>query len=208
MIGRLHVITDFFFQQRWSHAELAEFAIRGGADTIQFRQKHGSERDWLSQADELAAVTRQSGTAFIINDGIAIALAVGASGVHLGQGDLPVRIARQLLGSRATIGATATTLSQAQRAERDGADYIGFGPVYPTRSKGNPASVKGLSGLKEVSAGVSIPVIAIGGIKPENVRSALQAGAHGVAIMTALSLSSDPMEKARHFVSLINSFFD
>ncbi len=208
MIGRLHVITDFFFQQRWSHAELAEFAIRGGADTIQFRQKHGSERDWLSQANELAAVTRQSGTAFIINDRIAIALAVGASGVHLGQGDLPVRIARQLLGSRATIGATATTLSQAQRAERDGANYIGFGPVYPTRSKGNPASVKGLSGLKEVSAGVSIPVIAVGGIKPENVRSALQAGAHGVAIMTALSLSSDPMEKARHFVSLINSFFD
>ena len=188
MIGRLHVITDFFFQQRWSHAELAEFAIRGGADTIQFRQKHGSERDWLSQANELAAVTRQSGTAFIINDRIAIALAVGASGVHLGQGDLPVRIARQLLGSRATIGATATTLSQAQRAERDGANYIGFGPVYPTRSKGNPASVKGLSGLKEVSAGVSIPVIAVGGIKPENVRSALQAGAHGVAIMTALSL--------------------
>lgn len=208
MIGRLHVITDFFFQQRWSHAELAEFAIRGGADTIQFRQKHGSERDWLSQAKELAAVTRQSGTAFIINDRIAIALAVGASGVHLGQGDLPVRIARQLLGSRATIGATATTLSQAQRAERDGANYIGFGPVYPTRSKGNPASVKGLSGLKEVSSGVSIPVIAIGGIKPENVRSALQAGAHGVAIMTALSLSSDPTEMARHFVSLINSFFD
>lgn len=208
IIGRLHVITDYFFQQRWSHAELADFAIRGGADTIQFRQKHGSTPDRLAQAREVASVTTESETCLLINDDVVISLAVLSDGVHLGQGDLPLSVARKVLGSQATIGATATTLSQALRAEREGADYIGFGPVFTTRSKANPASVKGLSGLREVAAHVSIPVIAIAGIQPGHVRSILEAGAHGVAVMTAISLSSDPVEKTRHFIREISSFFD
>jgi len=208
MIGRLHVITDFYFQQRWTHAELADFAIRGGADTIQFRQKHGSKRHWLVEAREVAAITQKTGTPLIIDDEITIALAVGASGVHLGQEDYPLDVARQALGVNATIGGTATTLAQALIAEQNGADYIGFGLVFPTRSKANLASIKGLSGLREVSAGVSIPVIAIGGIKGENIRSILDAGAHGVALMTAISLALDPEEQTRHIANEISSFFD
>lgn len=198
-IGRLHVLTDFLFQQRYSHAEIAELAIAGGADTIQFRQKAGSLRAKLREAQRVAEVCRDGGVPLLIDDHVDLALAVGAQGVHLGQEDLPVAAARRVLGPAAIVGATVTDVAQAREAEAAGASYLGFGPVFPTHSKRNPASVKGLEGLAAVCGAVSIPVIAIAGITPERVRPVLEAGAHGVAVMTAITTADAPAEAAAAF---------
>lgn len=200
MIGRLHVLTDFHFQQRFSHAALARLALAGGAEVVQFRQKTGTTRDrWANLLPTVAAV-RGSGATILVDDDLDLAIAADADGVHLGQRDLPIGAARHVLdlmdglspGRGRIVGATATTIEQACDAQAAGADYIGFGPVFPTGSKANPASVKGLAGLTRAVESVHIPVIAIAGITPERVAACLDAGAHGVAVMTAVSCAADP----------------
>lgn len=204
-VGRLHVLTDYTFQQRWTHADLAAAAIRGGADVIQFRQKTGSIRDILANAHEVANVCHRHNTTLLIDDHVDVALAVGASGVHLGQMDMPIEMARRILGEDAIIGITAPTLSMARAAVSGGADYIGFGPVYPTRSKANPTSVKGLTGLLEMANSVDVPIIGIAGITARRCPDVLRAGAHGVAVMTAISCASDPEAATREFIEAIEA---
>lgn len=203
MIGRLHVLTDFLFQQRYSHAALARLAIAGGADTVQFRQKTGTTRDLLANLRPTVAACRAAGVPLIVDDHLDLALAAGADGIHLGQLDLPLADARAVLarcgGPTRIVGATATTPEQAAAAEAAGADYVGFGPVFPTASKASPASVKGLEGLTRACAAVRIPVIAIAGITPGRVRPVLEAGAHGVAVMTAVTTAPDPQAAAARF---------
>ena len=204
-VGRLHVLTDFTFQQRWTHADLAAAAIRGGADVIQFRQKTGSIRDILANAHEVATVCRRHDTTLLIDDHVDVALAVGADGVHLGQMDMPIETARQILGEAAIIGITAPTLPMAKAAVSGGADYIGFGPVYPTRSKANPASVKGLEGVLEMASSLEVPIIGIAGITARRCPDVLRAGAHGVAVMTAISCATDPEAATREFIKAIEA---
>lgn len=206
-IGRLHVLTDFYWQQRYSHAELASLAIAGGADTIQFRQKLGNVRHKLHEARRVAAVCREAGVTLVVDDHLELALAVGADGVHLGQEDFPVAEARRLLGADWLIGATATTVAQAVEAWQAGADYIGFGPVFATTSKANPASVKGLEGLRAVCAAVPIPVIAIGGLTVERVESVLEAGAYGIAVLSGIVTASDPQAATARFREALALFF-
>jgi len=208
-VGRLHVLTDFHFQQRLSHAGLAAAAVAGGADTIQFRQKAGTTRDRLANLLPTVGVCRASGTLCLVDDHLDLALAAGADGVHLGALDLPVGHARGIadaLRQPFVVGATATTADAARAAEAAGADYVGFGPVFPTGSKASPASVKGLAGLAEACAAVAIPVIAIAGITPERVRPCLEAGAWGVAVMTAVSTAPDPAAAAAAFRAEIDAF--
>ena len=189
-IGRLHVVTDVALQHRHTHADLARLAARGGADTVQFRDKSARMRDrWTALAAAAEALAR-TGTSLVVDDHADLALAVGA-GVHVGQTDLPVAVARRLLGADAVVGATATTAAQAAAAEAAGASYIGFGPVFATTSKVNPDSVKGVAGLFEACAAVRIPVIAIGGITLGRVAEALGAGAWGVAVLSAVVCADD-----------------
>ena len=206
-IGRLHVLTDFFFQQRFSHAELARLAIAGGADAVQFRQKTGALRHKLYEARRVADVCAEADVPLLVNDHLDVSLAVGAAGVHLGQDDLPVREARRLLGPDRLVGATATTLAQAEAAAQAGADYVGFGPVFPTRSKINPASTKGLDGLAAVCRAVPVPVIAISGITLEHVPRVLEAGAHGIAVLSAVALAERPDEATAQFRQALDGFF-
>lgn len=203
-VGRLHVLTDFHFQQRYAHAELARRAIRGGADTIQFRQKKGGVRHQLHEARKTADVCTSHGVPLIINDRIDVTLATGASGVHLGQNDFPVGEARRALGDAALLGATATTREQAIEAEAAGASYIGFGPVFRTHSKDDPAAVKGLEGLRAACEAVRIPVIAIAGMTAERAPLALDAGAHGVAVMSAVTTADDPEAATRRLREAID----
>lgn len=189
-IGRLHVVTDTDLQARHAHAELARLAARGGADTVQFRHKGASMRERWHAAEATAEVLRGTAASLVIDDHADIALALGA-GVHVGQTDLPVGVARRLLGPTAVVGATATTAAQARDAEAAGASYVGFGPVFATASKANPDSVKGLDGLAEAAAAVQIPVVAIGGITLERVASVLGAGAWGVAVLSAVVRADD-----------------
>lgn len=201
-VGRLHVLTDFHFQQRLSHAEIARRAAAGGADTVQFRQKAGTVRDWLAGLRPTVATCRAAGVPCLVNDRLDLALAAGADGVHLGALDLPVSDARSVAdeaGRPLLVGATATTAAAARAAEAAGADYVGFGPVFPTASKKNPARVKGLAGLAEACAAVRIPVVAIAGITPERVGPCLDAGAWGVAVMTAVTTAPDVAAAAAAF---------
>ncbi len=206
-IGRLHVLTDYHLQQEHDHAELAELSISGGADTIQFRQKEGFIRDKLHEAQRVRDICGDHETLLIIDDFIDIALAVEADGVHLGQMDFPVDAARSAVGPDMIIGATVTKRVQAEQAAAEGADYLGFGPVFPTDSKNNPASVKGLRGLERTCMAVDIPVIAIGGIGKDNIRTVLETGAHGAAVLSAVVLAADPTAAARELRSEIDGYF-
>jgi thiamine-phosphate diphosphorylase len=139
-IGRFHVLTDICLQTHFSHVELAELAIAGGADTIQFRQKDGATREMIRVAEQMQALCKRAGVTFIINDRVDVAIASHADGVHLGQDDFPIPLARKLLGEEAIIGGSAGNLEEARKCLGEGADYIGFGPVYPTTSKDAPVS--------------------------------------------------------------------
>lgn len=203
-LARLHVLTDHRLADGGgpSHAEQARRAAAGGAGAVQFRAKGGSDADafaaLVATRDALAGTNVQ----LIVDDRLDWALAAGADGVHLGQTDLPVAAARRLADAVRPgflIGATVTTASQARRAEGDGADSLGFGPVFPTASKDNPASVKGLDGLAETCAAVRIPVLAIAGITPERVAGCLEAGGWGVAVMSAVTRAADPVAAAIAF---------
>lgn len=205
-LGRFHLLTDFHFQQRYSHAELAALGIEGGADIVQFRHKESDLRAFVHEAEQTARVCRERNVPLLINDRADVMLGLDAAGVHLGQLDMPVRMARRALGEQAIIGATATTVRDALQAQDEGADYVGFGPVFETRSKANPASVKGLQGLEEVCRAVTIPVIAIAGITPERVRPVMEAGAYGFAVMTAVTTSPTPTEAARCFRQELDAF--
>ncbi len=196
-IGRLHVLTDTVLQSRFSHAELTRLAIAGGADTIQFRQKGGPTREMIEVAKEMRDLCGEAGVLFIVNDRIDVAIASGADGVHLGQDDFPIPLARELLGKGAVIGGSAVTLAEAKKCHSEGADYVGFGPVYPTTSKDDAGPVTGLARLREVVENIPVPVIAIGGVVVENAREVLEAGALGIAVISAVCCQPDPEKATR-----------
>jgi thiamine-phosphate pyrophosphorylase len=191
-IGRLHLLTDVVLQSRFSHEELARLGIAGGADTIQLREKGGSTRRMIEVAKSMAAVCRPAGVPLIVNDRIDVAIAADADGVHLGQSDFPIPLARRLLGGYKIIGGSAATLEEAKICLEEGADYVGFGPVYPTSSKEDAGPVSGREVLTQVVKTIPLPIIAIGGITAENVREVMKAGAYGIAVISAVCCQIDP----------------
>lgn len=203
-IGRLHVLTDTVLQNRFSHLELTEQAISGGADTIQFRQKSGSTRELIQMAGRMKRLCARTGTPFIVNDRIDVAFAAQADGVHLGQDDFPIPLARELLGKNCIIGGSAATVEEIENCIRDGADYVGFGPVYPTGSKDDAGPVSGIGLLKRIVSSTRVPIIAIGGIDQNNADHVMASGAHGIAVISSVCCREDPQEAARdlhHVVS-------
>ena len=193
-VGRFHVLTDTLLQTHFSHVELAELAIAGGADTIQFRQKEGATRELIRVAEQIQRLCAGAGVTFIVNDRVDVAIAAGAKGVHLGQEDFPIPLARRLLGEEAIIGGSASTLEEARQCLLDGADYVGFGPVFPTASKQDAAPASGLDLLRRVVDAIPLPIIAIGGITQENASRVAKAGVHGIAVISAVCCQKDPEE--------------
>lgn len=191
-IGRLHVITDTELQDRFSHVELARMAIAGGADTIQFRQKSGSTREMIETARQIKLLCIDHGITFIVNDRLDVAIASDSDGVHLGQDDFPILLARDLLGDQKIIGGSAVTLEEAQKCLVDGADYVGFGPVYPTTSKADAGPVTGIDLMIKVIETVPLPLIAIGGVTKDNTLEVMEAGVHGIAVISAVCCQESP----------------
>ncbi len=196
-IGRLQILTDVILQNRFSHLDLTAMAISGGADAIQFRQKTGSTRKMIDIARSMKEMCVKTGVTFIVNDRIDIAIAVEADGVHLGQDDFPAPLARKLLGSDKIIGGSASTIAEAHKCLSDGVDYIGFGPVYPTTSKDDAGPVTGMTILKQVVKEIPLPIIAIGGVTADNTPEVMLAGAHGIAVISAVCCQEDPEEATR-----------
>ena len=191
-IGVLHVITDTTLQSQFTHAELAELAIQGGADTVQFRQKQGTTRELVAIAQAMQVVCEAHKVPLIVNDRADIALAVGATGAHFGQDDMPVSIGRQILPAESIIGASARTEEKILEAITEGADYIGFGPIYGTTSKADAEMAKGLERLRRMCDIAACPVIAIGGIGIETAGDVIRAGAHGIAVISAVCAHPEP----------------
>ena len=150
-IGELHVITDTACQTQFTHLQLAELAIKGGADTIQFRQKDGTTRELVEIAQQMQIICTQHNVPLIVNDRADIALAVKAKGAHFGQDDMPVAIGRKILSPESIIGASARTEEKILKAIAEGADYIGFGPIFQTSSKTDAEEPKGLERLSRIS---------------------------------------------------------
>ena len=204
-IGRFHVLTDTCLQTHFSHVELAELAIAGGADTIQFRQKEGSTRQMIRVAEQMQDLCKRAGVAFIINDRVDVAIASHADGVHLGQDDFPIPLARRLLGEGVIIGGSAGNVEEARKCLLEGADYIGFGPVYPPTSKDDAGPAAGLDLLKKIVGAVALPIIAIGGITAENAPPVIKTGVHGLAVISAVCCQNNPAEAARCLRGLLEA---
>lgn len=203
-IGRLHVITDEVLQTRLSHAEIAELALSGGADVIQYREKRPLKtRELMAAAGAVAAACREAGALCIVDDRVDVAASVGANGVHLGRDDLDVSTARFLLASPFVIGGTANSLEEARRVWRTPVDYIGVGPVFGTNSKANPAPELGLDTLRAIAAESPVPVIAIGNITVDRVADVMATGAYGIAILSGITCAADPAAAARLYAAAI-----
>ncbi|MEW5762800.1 MAG: thiamine phosphate synthase [Bacillota bacterium] len=186
-------------------ARVVRAAAAGGVNIFQLREKEGATRDILRLAGEMRAVTAELGLLFIVNDRVDIAAAVGADGVHLGQEDLPIGAARRIMGWDGIIGVSTHSLEQALRAEAEGADYIGVGPVYPTPTKPDYRAV-GLGLVREVAGRLKIPFFAIGGITENNLREVLAAGARAVAVVGAITAAPDVAAAARALSAGIRDF--
>lgn len=195
---RLYVIVDAQALGSREALPVAEAALRGGADCIQWRDKAGCDRDFLSAACALRRLTRRFRRLLVVNDRIAVALLCGADAVHLGQEDLPLKRARAWVGRKLLIGRSTHSLAQARQAQREGADYVGVGPVFstPTKPDYRPA---GLSLLGQVQKALRIPWVAIGGIDLKTLPAVLSAGASRVAVVRAVCQAPDPQRAARAF---------
>jgi len=169
--------------------------LEAGVSILQLRVKSLPPVDFLELAKQARAVTRAHGCQLIINDRVDIALACGADGVHLGQDDLPLSAGRKLMGQK-IIGISTHDLDQARAAERDGADYIGFGPMFGTRTKATGYEARGPEMLQQIRGAVTLPIVAIGGITEANVQEVWQAGADSVAIIGDVLHDNDPGAKA------------
>ena len=191
-IGVLHVITDTTLQSQFTHAELTELAIAGGADTVQFRQKQGTTRELIAMAQSMQTICKQYNVPLIVNDRADVALAIGAIGAHFGRDDMPISIGRRILPIETIIGASARTEKKILEAITEGADYIGFGPIYGTTSKPDAEMAKGLDRLRRMCDIAACPVIAIGGISVETAGEVIKAGAHGIAVISAVCAHPEP----------------
>jgi thiamine-phosphate pyrophosphorylase len=200
---RLYVITAEENHPGKSMTDVMEQTLIGGAGMLQLRNKTGSKAEVLEQARALRVLTRRYGVPFIVNDYPDIALQADADGVHLGQGDTSVQEARALLGDDKIIGVSTHCIEHAMQAERDGADYIGVGPVFPTATKPGKAAVT-TAYVSEAALRVNIPFVAIGGITPHNAQSVIAAGAKRLCAVSAIVGSQNPAEVCRELLRLLH----
>jgi len=191
----LYLVADAEYAAGRDLVDLVDDAVRGGVTIVQLRGKCLPYGDFLDLARRVHDVLKKRRVPLLINDRVDIALACGAAGVHLGQDDMPPAFARKMLTEGTIIGISVNTLEEALEAEREGANYLGLGPIYPTATKATTLPLVGTGGLRAVKDRIHIPVIAIGGITSENAASVREAGADGVAVVSSI-LGTDNVRKA------------
>jgi len=203
-IAGLYVIIDTEALKGRSEVEVTQKAIQGGAKAIQLRDKKRSKRELLPVAQELKRVCASFGIPFLVNDYLDLVLAVDADGLHLGQEDLPISIARRLLPLDKVLGCSAATVDEAVAAEKDGADYITVGSIYETTSK-QGTRLAGTETLRQVKKAVSVPVVAIGGINEDNLEPVIAAGADAIAVISAVLGAEDVKGAASRLATKVES---
>ncbi|MDR0198391.1 MAG: thiamine phosphate synthase [Methanomassiliicoccaceae archaeon] len=200
----LYVITDEGLSNGLSHAELARLACEGGADVIQLREKRMDKGYILAAAREVRRVTSLYDVIFIVNDHPDIAAAADADGVHLGQEDMGLADAVGMKEKKLLIGISVSSPEEALEAERNGADYVGLGPIFATSSKHDAGNAVGLDAIREMRNAVNIPIVAIGGITKDNISSVIEAGADGAAVISAVVSQRDVVSAAEELKKMIN----
>ena len=201
----LYLVTDNRVYPGRSHVDEVEAAIDGGIRVIQFREKQMCDREMIATGKVLRSLTSRAGVDLIINNRIDIALAVDADGVHIGQDDMPVALARRLLGPDKILGASVSSVAEAKIAQREGASYVAVSPVFSTSTKTDAPAPVGLEGLKTISKAVRVPVVAIGGINLENLEVVIGAGADSVAVVSAVVCAKNMTDATRELRSRIES---
>jgi thiamine-phosphate pyrophosphorylase len=204
----LYLVTDRHQTRGRDLLNVLERALDGGVRAVQLREKDLGGRELFFLAEKVAKLCRRFHAVLLINDRVDIALAVDADGIQLGSASMPVEAARALIGEEKSIGVSTHSLEEARRAERAGADFLLFGPVYFTPSKTAYGKPQGPAPLAEVVEKISLPVYAIGGIKPENVGEVKKTGARGVALISAIMSASDPLAASRKIVRLLRELSD
>ena len=198
----LYVVLDRAATAGRDLDELLDAVIAGGCRMVQLRDKSSPSGRLLPIAERLRTRCREAGTLFIVNDRVDLAVAVGADGVHLGQDDLPPRVARPLLRPGMILGVSTHSVQQARQAEADGADYVAVGSMFPTRTKPDFELV-GPALVRALRPEIRVPLVGIGGITPDNVGEVIRAGADGVAVISAVCGAQDPSAASAHFLDAI-----
>jgi thiamine-phosphate pyrophosphorylase len=206
---RLNAIVDPERANGRTLADLARMVVAGGATLIQLRDKYGSTRRMIEEARAIKAALAGTGVPLVINDRVDVALVAGADGVHVGQDDMAAEDARRLLGPEAIIGLSIKTVALASAAPLDALDYAGVGGVYATTSKDNPNPPIGVAGLRDIVAAFrarrhDFPICGIAGIDAGNAAPVIEAGASGVAVISALSMQDDPEAAARTLRGIVD----
>jgi thiamine-phosphate pyrophosphorylase len=193
----LYLVTDRGLAGSRPLPDVVAAAVRGGVTVVQLREKQCSTREFVELARSLKALLAPCGVPLIVNDRVDVALAAGADGVHVGQSDMDPRDVRRLLGPDAIVGLSVETMEQAERAAALDVDYLGVSPIFSTSTKTDTASEWGLSGLAALRHASKHVLVAIGGIHPLNATQVIEAGADGIAVVSAICVAPDPETAAR-----------
>jgi thiamine-phosphate pyrophosphorylase len=188
----LYLVTDRGLARGRNTLEIVKAAVDGGATVVQLREKDCSTREFIEQAFAIKNFLKARKVPLIINDRLDIAQAVEADGVHLGQTDMPLDMAKDILGDSMLIGISAESLEDAVAAEKGGADYLGVSPIYATPTKTDTEPPLGLAGLRKIRKAVRLPLVGIGGLNKENSADVIRSGADGVAVVSAIVAADDP----------------
>ena len=193
--------------QRFGYVEGAEMALRGGCKWVQLRMKDATDNKFLSIGRKIAALCRSYNATFLLDDRVHLVAELGADGVHLGKNDMPISEARRILGNEKIIGGTANTFADVQHLAAQGADYIGCGPFRYTPTKRNLAPILGLEGFQNIlkqmqQAGISLPLIAIGGIVSTDIATLRDIGVSGIAVSGAVIGAADPIKEMKKLIEI------
>ena len=181
-----------------------EEAIKGGVSVVQIREKTAETLDFYNLALKVKEITTKYNVPLIINDRVDIALAIDADGVHVGQSDMPCEVTRKLIGTDKILGVSAATITEAKKAQKDGADYIGTGAVFPTATKDDAPSIT-KQNLKEIVESIDIPVVAIGGINNDNASELTDTGIAGLSVVRAIMSADDPKKASEELLNIFNN---
>ena len=192
----LYLVTDRGLSRGRATLDIVKAAVEGGVTCVQLREKECSTLDFVEQAFSIKDFLKARGVPLIINDRLDVALAIEADGVHLGQTDMPLEIAKKILGESMIIGISAESLEDAVEAEKGGADYLGVSPIYATPTKTDTAPPLGLEGLRAIRKAVRLPLVGIGGLNRDNSAAVIENGGDGVAVVSAIVAADNPAAAA------------
>ena len=199
----LYLVTDNSEDEK-KFLKTIEEAINGGVSVVQIREKTADTLEFYNLALKVKEITTKYNVPLIINDRVDVALAIDADGVHVGQSDMPCDVTRKLIGENKILGVSAATIDEAKKAEKDGADYIGTGAVFPTSTKDDAPSIT-KKDLKNIVDSINIPVVAIGGINIENANELKNTGISGLSVVSAIMSADNPKEASEKLLNIFNS---